>query len=216
MGLSSAIGGLGLCSLPPALPAKEQSRRQPGQKQNAVGRLGVLTPALRSPCARKRRLLEGLQAGVERVALTEEGPLCSRRARQARIWGPGARLPPLRCAPPSSSCGMRAGAPRSDAPSSRCPSAAAAAQSATWTPPAPESAAADRPPRKVTGALAAGPALTGSLFSVSQPSLPPDSWASLPGSPLSSPGSPPHLLGSLALSWFHVSQPLVFLKVAQP
>lgn len=58
-------------------------------------------------------------------------------------------------------------------------------------------------PGKVTGALDAGPALTGSLLSVSQLSFPPDFWASLPGSPLSSPGSPPQLLGSLALSWFH-------------
>lgn len=88
-------GSLGLCSLPPALPEKKQKRRQPGQAQNAMGRLGVLTPALRSPCSCKRGLLEGLQAGVERVAGTKEGPLCSRRALQARICGPGARLPPL-------------------------------------------------------------------------------------------------------------------------
>lgn len=37
---------------------------------------------------------EGLQAGMKRVAQAKEGPLCSCRASQARIWEPGARLPP--------------------------------------------------------------------------------------------------------------------------
>lgn len=126
----------------------------------------------------------------------------------------GRGCPPFRRAPPSSSCGTRAGAPQSDAPSSQCPSAAAA-QSATWTPSAPERVAADRPPGKVTGALDAGPALTGSLLSVSQPSLSPDSWASLPGSPLSkpwvfspAPGFPGSFLVPLSTG--------IFLKVAQP
>lgn len=171
-----------------------KDRRQPGQEQNAVGRLGLLTPALcsfsLSPQARtsqgspSRRGKSGPHQGGVPMQPPPRAP-----GQDLGTGGAAAPPAPLRRAPPSSSCGTRAGAPRSDAPSSRCPSAAAAAaaQSATWTPPAPERAAADRPPGKVTGALAAGASLTGSLLSVSQPSLPPCSWAPLPGSPLSSP-----------------------------